>query len=171
MDAERFVRWLTAPERMAGHSEYLLPQSVLRRLVRADPPSLLALGRRWAGRPAYLAALVQALPPGRREAFHDAATAHTPAPDGLVPDPVLAVLPRGRRQAEARRRAERARRDGWATDRLLEVVAHLPVDEARPELLAAIQRSDADTRRVAWARLVENAVRARDAEALARCSN
>ncbi|MCX4631653.1 hypothetical protein [Streptomyces sp. NBC_01443] len=166
VDAERFVRWLTAPERTAGHSEHLLPQSVLRRLVRADPPSLLALGRRWAGRPAYLAALVKALPPGRREAFHDAATAHTPAPDGLVPDPVLAVLPRGRRQAEARRRAERARRDGWALDRLLEAVAHLPVDEARPELLAAIQRSDADIRRVAWARLVENAVRARDAEAL-----
>lgn len=166
VDAERFVRWLTAPEREAGRGESLLPQSLLRQLVRADPPSLPALGRRWAGRPVYLAALLKALPPGRREAFHDAATEHTPAHDGLVPDPVLAVLPRERRQAEARRRADRARRDAWPISRLLELVAHLPVAEARPELLAATQRSDADTRRAAWPRLVENAVHARDGEAL-----
>ncbi|MFE2148374.1 hypothetical protein ACFXA3_42865, partial [Streptomyces sp. NPDC059456] len=38
-DAERFVRWLTAPERGAGPLERLLPQPVLRRRGRADPPS------------------------------------------------------------------------------------------------------------------------------------
>ncbi|MER7465827.1 hypothetical protein [Streptomyces sp. NPDC097981] len=167
VDAERLVRWLTAPERRAGqHTDHLLPQARLRQLVRADPPSLPALGRRWAGRPAYLAALLKALPPARREAFHDAATEHTPAPGGTVPDPVLAVLPRERRQAEARWGAERARRDTGETGRILALVAHLPVAEARPELLAATQRSDADTRRAAWPRLVENAVHARDAEAL-----
>ncbi|MFF3862697.1 hypothetical protein [Streptomyces sp. NPDC002209] len=165
-DAERFVRWLTAPDRADGYREHLLAPSRLRQLVRADPPSLPALGRRWAGRPAYLAALLKALPPGRRAAFHDAATGHVPAPDGTVPDDVLAVLPRERRQAVARRRADRARREAWATDRLLEAVAHLPVDEARPELLARTRSSDADTRRAAWPRLVENAVHARDAEAL-----
>ncbi|MFD8795385.1 hypothetical protein ACFV1T_32300, partial [Streptomyces vinaceus] len=69
-DAERFVRWLTAPERTDGYQEYFPPPSRLRQLVRADPPSLPALGRRWAGRPAYLAALLKAMPPGRREAFH-----------------------------------------------------------------------------------------------------
>ncbi|MEV0411500.1 hypothetical protein AB0I68_12035 [Streptomyces sp. NPDC050448] len=166
VDAERFVRWLTAPERGAGHNDHLLPPAPLRRLVRADPPSLPALGRRWAGRPAYLAALLKALPPGRREAFHDAAAEHAPAFDGMVPDAVRAVLPRERRQAEARRCADRARQDAGAIGRLLEVIAHLPVAQARPELLAATQRSDADTRRAAWPRLVENAVHARDAEAL-----
>ncbi|THA41385.1 hypothetical protein [Streptomyces sp. A1547] len=165
-DAERFVRWLTSPERADGYQERLLPPSRLRQLVRADPPSLPALGRRWAGRPAYLAALLKALPPGRRAAFHDAATAHLPAPDGMVPDDVLAVLPRERRQAVARRRADRARRDAGAADRVLEAVAHLPVAEARPELLAGTRSSDADTRRVAWVRFVENAVHASDAEAL-----
>ncbi|WP_405761313.1 hypothetical protein [Streptomyces sp. NBC_00045] len=167
VDAERFVRWLTAPARGTGHYEHLLPQPLLRRLVLADPPSLPALGRRWAGRPAHLAALVKALPADRREAFHDAATEHAPAPDGLIPDAVLAVLPRERRQREARCRAERARRDAWPVERLLEAASHLPVEEARPELLAATRSSDADTRRVAWVRLVENAVHAHDAEALA----
>ncbi|MFI6143982.1 hypothetical protein [Streptomyces sp. NPDC051109] len=165
-DAERFVRWLTAPERTDGYQEYLLPPSRLRQLVRADPPSLPDLGRRWAGRPAYLAALLKALPPGRRAQFHDAAIAHAPAPEGLVPDPVLAVLPRERRRAEARRHADRARREALPIERLLEALAHLPVAEARPELLAATRLSDADTRRAAWPRLVENAVHARDAEAL-----
>ncbi|MFD7840850.1 hypothetical protein [Streptomyces sp. NPDC059761] len=166
VDAERFVCWLTAPERTDGYKEYLLPPSHLRRLVRVDPPSLPALGRRWAGRPAYLAALLKALPPGRRAAFHDTATAHTPAPDGTIPDQILAVLPHERRQAAARRRADRARRDALPIERLLEAVSHLPVAEARAELLAATGRSEADTRRAAWPRLVENAVHARDAEAL-----
>ncbi|WP_030158024.1 hypothetical protein [Streptomyces sp. NRRL S-244] len=165
-DAERFVRWLAAPERADGYQAYLPPPSRLRQLVRADPPSLPDLGRRWAGRPAYLAALLKALPPGRRAAFHDAATAHTPAPDGMIPDEVLALLPRECRQAEARRCADHARREALPTERLLEALAHLPVAEARPELLAATRLSDADTRRAAWPRLVENAVHARDAEAL-----
>ncbi|MFD7082741.1 hypothetical protein [Streptomyces sp. NPDC059918] len=165
-DAERFVRWLTAPERAGGYQEYFLPRSRLRQLVQADPPSLPALGRRWAERPAYLAALLKALPPGRREEFHDTAVAHTPAPGGTVSDSVLAVLPRERREAEARREADRARRKGWPQERLLELVAHLPVAEARSELLAATRRSDAEVRRNAWPRLVENAVRARDTEAL-----
>ncbi|MFJ3910717.1 hypothetical protein [Streptomyces vinaceus] len=166
VDAERFVRWLTAPERTDGYQEYFLPPSRLRRLVRADPPSLPALGRRWAGRPAYLAALLKAMPPGRREAFHDAVTAHTSVPGGTVSDAVLAVLPRERRQAEARREADRGRRRAWPEARLLELVAHLPPAEARPELLAATRRSDAEVRRLAWPRLVENAVHARDAEAV-----
>ncbi|MFE2147481.1 hypothetical protein ACFXA3_38115, partial [Streptomyces sp. NPDC059456] len=142
------------------------PPRVRRRLVRADPPSLPALGRRWAGHPGYLAALVKELPRERREAFHDAVTEHAPTPDGLIPDAVLAVLPRERRRAEERRRADRARRDAWPADRLLEAVSRLPVEEARPELVAATRRSDADIRRAGWVRLVENAVRARDAAAL-----
>ncbi|MFI5671666.1 hypothetical protein [Streptomyces sp. NPDC051704] len=165
-DAERFVRWLTAPERPTGYQEYLPPSGRLHQLVRADPPSLPALGRRWADRPAYLAALLKALPPSRREAFHDAATAHTPAPGGTPSDTVLAVLPYGRRRAEARREVDRARRKAWPDERLLAAVSRLPVAEARPELLAATRRSDAEVRRAAWPRLVENAVHAGDAEAL-----
>ncbi|MFI8278964.1 hypothetical protein ACIGBH_29580 [Streptomyces sp. NPDC085929] len=164
-DAERFVRWLTAPERAGGYQEHLLAPSRLRQLVRADPPSLPALGRRWA-QSGHLAALLKALPPGRREEFHDTATAHTSARRGPSARSVLAVLPRERREAEARREADRGRRKPWPIQRLLEEVAYLPVAEARPELLAATRRSDADIRRAAWPRLVENAVHACDAEAL-----
>lgn len=168
-DADRLVRWLTAPERENAWHEPLPAPSVLRRIVRADPPSLPALGRRWARRPDHLAALLKAMPPGRRTAFHDAATDTGGAQKAQLPHEVLAVLPRDGRIAEARRVLAF---DSVATGkplapRRLALLSLLPVAEARTELLAAVGDGEALVRASGWEHLVANAGHARDRAALA----
>ncbi|MFG2983564.1 hypothetical protein ACGFYQ_20340 [Streptomyces sp. NPDC048258] len=166
-DAERVVRWLTAPRRGTGWNEPLPPPSVLRRIVRADPASLPALGRRWAERPNHLAALLKALPPGRRAAFHDAATQGGADRGEALPAAVLAVLPRERRIAEARRGLALKETGNPAVAGRLQLLAQLPVAEARGELLAAVGDHEALVRAAGWEHLVANTGHARDHAALA----
>ncbi|MFI6691215.1 hypothetical protein ACIBLA_05525 [Streptomyces sp. NPDC050433] len=165
VDAERTVRLLIAPER-SGRSYPPFPSaSVLRRIVQADPPSLPALGRHWAGRP-HFAALLKALPPHRRSGFFDSATAGVEIKDADQLLPVLALLPRERRWAEARRWAARRRESGGSWYEVLELVAYGPVAEARPELLAGTRRPDAGDRARAWPLLIANAAHSRDRAAV-----
>ncbi|GAB7029007.1 hypothetical protein AB0G35_12010 [Streptomyces sp. NPDC021749] len=147
VDAERVVRWLISPERRAQRHEPVPPPGVLRRLVRAAPASLPALGRHWLARGGHFTALVKAMAPGRRPAFLDAVTAGgTPGEPALA---VLDLLPRDRRWAEVRRAAaEFTSGADWWDD--LDTLAHGPFDEARPALLAAVRRPDADDRAAAW---------------------
>ncbi|WP_455359760.1 hypothetical protein [Streptomyces sp. SYSU K21746] len=155
-DAERTVRLLISPDRKQPRHEPLPASTVLRRLVRADPPSLPALGRYWLNRPQHFAALLKALPPSRRSDFLDAATAGTEARGEQV-HPVLALLPRERRWAEVHRWLPRARAEAWFWGDVLELLAHGPVPQARPELLAATRRPDAGDRALAWPLLIANA--------------
>ncbi|MBZ3901932.1 hypothetical protein [Streptomyces griseiscabiei] len=155
-DADRVIRWITSADRNEQRHEPLPPTGVLRRLVRAEPASLTALGRHWLNRGAHFAALVKAMAPGRRPAFVD-----TVAEGGTHWSPALSVLellPRERRWAEVRRAA--AEFDGtgsWWDD--LDTLAHGSLDEARAELLAAIARPDADDRAIAWPLFVACAAR------------
>ncbi|WP_031068927.1 hypothetical protein [Streptomyces sp. NRRL S-118] len=162
-DAERTVRLLVSPERTSRHDPSPRP-AVLRRLARADPPSLPVLGRLWArNRPQRFAALLKALPPARRTAFLDTVTEGT---DGRIADAVLALLPRDRRYQEARRWVSRGRAESWHWSDVLETLAHCPVEEARPELLAALARPDAEERAFVWPLLVANAGASRDPAAV-----
>ncbi|MFG3117729.1 hypothetical protein ACGF4C_25465 [Streptomyces sp. NPDC048197] len=150
-DAERVVRWLTSPDRYLQRHEPVPPPGVLRRLVRAAPESLPVLGRHWLGRSVHFTALVKAMAPGRRPAFLDAVAAGgAPGEPALA---VLALLPRERRWAEVRRAAAEFT-DGTSWWERLDTLAHGPLDEARPALLAGIRRSDADDRAAAWPLLV-----------------
>ncbi|MEV5907041.1 hypothetical protein AB0L81_45670, partial [Streptomyces sp. NPDC052127] len=155
-DAERVIRWITSPDRREERHEPIPPPGVLHRLVRAEPASLTALGRHWLNRGGHFTALVKAIAPGLRPAFVDAVVG-----GGTRRDPALSVLdllPRERRWAEVRRAA--AEFDGtgyWWDD--LDTLAHGPIDEARPALLAAIGRSDADDRAAAWPLFVACAAR------------
>ncbi|MEU9309352.1 hypothetical protein [Streptomyces sp. NPDC048256] len=162
-DAERVIRWITSPDRREQRHEPIPPPGVLHRLVRAEPASLTALGRHWLNRGDHFTALVKAIAPGRRPAFVDAV-----ADAGTQRDPALSVLgllPRERRWAEVRRAAaEFDGTDYWWDD--LDTLAHGPIDEARPALLAAIGRSDADDRAAAWPLFVACAARDGSREAI-----
>ncbi|MER6420021.1 hypothetical protein [Streptomyces sp. NPDC001137] len=154
-DAERVVRWIISPDRNAPRHEPAPPPGVLRRLVRAEPPSLPLLGRHWMQRHGHFAGLLKAMAPGRRAAFLDATA------DGTNWDPALSVLgllPRERRWAEVRRAAAEFgdRVDDWED---LDTLAHGPYDEARATLLAATRRSEAYERAAAWPLLVACAAR------------
>ena len=153
----RALRLLLAPEH-AGHlRESGLPPSVLRRLVRAEPPELIELGRAWSTHPHRFAELLRALPPGRRAVFHDIVTDAEERTHEPLHEEVLAALPYVRREEEARRMAEQARdRDAhWTT--VLAALAHLPDEEAREEVAAATRRPAAEDRARAWPLLVRQA--------------
>ncbi|MFD5102615.1 hypothetical protein [Streptomyces albidochromogenes] len=152
-DAERTVRWLLSGERDRQRHAPLLPPGALRRLVRADPPSLPALGRLWLHRSQQFTLLLKAMPPHRRGAFVDEVTSG--AERRYPGDEVLALLPRERRRAEVRHWGEvAARSQEWSWYDTLETLAYGPFDEAGPELLAALKRPDADDRALAWPLLV-----------------
>ncbi|WEH19764.1 hypothetical protein [Streptomyces sp. VNUA24] len=146
-DAERVIAWIAAPGRRAQRHEPLPPPGVVRRLVRAEPASLIALGRHWLHRGPHFASLVNALAPGRRAAFVDAVAVGVR--NGDVALGALALLPRERRWAEVRRALAESDGTGyWWED--LDTLSHGPFDEARAELVAALGRPDADDRATAW---------------------
>ncbi|WP_020126490.1 hypothetical protein [Streptomyces sp. 303MFCol5.2] len=162
-DAERVIRWITSPDRREQRHEPIPPPGVLHRLVRAEPASLTALGRHWLNRGAHFTALVKAIAPGLRPAFVDAVADAGTRRDAAMS--VLGLLPRERRWAEVRRAAaEFDGTDYWWDD--LDTLAHGPIDEARPALLAAIGRSDADDRAAAWPLFVACAAREGSREAI-----
>ncbi|MFI0815462.1 hypothetical protein ACH4TX_02845 [Streptomyces sp. NPDC021098] len=165
-DPGRTLDLLLTPEHIHLVRGRGLERAVLRRLVAADPPELDALGRALAHYDEAMARLLTALPPARRAAFFDAATAERDRAHAVLAPAVLDALPRAARHAEARRMAEQARERGahWAT--VLEAVAYLPVEEAHDELLAATRRPAADDRATAYPLLIRNAARSGDPDAV-----
>lgn len=165
-DAERVVRLLADPRRGAVGPYTTPPTSgTLRRLVLADPPSLPALGRHWLAAPRCFAALLRALPPGRRDAFLDLVYAGVlPREDEL--SLLLPLFPHARRHAEARRQVAARRAQGRPWSQIAPVLAYLPTEEAQPQLRAALARPDADDRCAAWAALFANAAASDDRAAV-----
>ncbi|MEV4557666.1 hypothetical protein AB0K51_11790 [Kitasatospora sp. NPDC049285] len=162
LDVERATAWLAHPDRAPRHWSPLPSRAALRLLARAEPAALPALGRRWLAEPHRLAALLRALPPSRRSAFLDLARGELPLTEAQLTDQVLKLLPRERRWAEVRRLREEALAQGREERELRHLTALLPPADARPELLAATRRPDADERAAAWRHLV--AVAAADAD-------
>ncbi|MEU0806430.1 hypothetical protein [Streptomyces sp. NPDC005970] len=162
----RTIRLLLTPERAGVLRGRGLDRAVLRRLVRADPPELAHLARALGHEAQALSRLLAALPPSRRPAFFDAAVAERDLTHAELEPVLLEVLPRARREAEARRMAERARERGASWVTVLEAVSYLPVGEAREELLRATRRSAADDRALAYPLLIRNAARSGDPEAV-----
>ncbi|GGO64328.1 hypothetical protein [Nonomuraea cavernae] len=112
-----------------------------------------------------LADLLRALPPSRREAVFDAATAGTDLGRAELSGPLLEVLPLDRRSAEARRMA-RLRPVAQSPSRLLETTGFLPYGEAEPALRAATRRSNGSDRALGYRHLIACAGRSRDPEVI-----
>ncbi|MGY0057163.1 hypothetical protein ACWY4P_11440 [Streptomyces sp. LZ34] len=162
----RTIWLLLAPEHAGILRGRGLERAVLRRLVRADPPELVDLARALGHDAQALSRLLAALPPARRPDFFDAAVAERDLSRADVEPDLLEVVPRPRREAEARRMAARARERGAPWTAVLEAVAYLPVEEARDELLRAARRSTADDRALAYPLLIRNTARSGDPDAV-----
>ncbi|BBA98441.1 hypothetical protein RVR_4626 [Actinacidiphila reveromycinica] len=163
----RTIRLITASGRGAPPAPGLLSRTALARVARHAPPELADLGRAWSHSQGALADLLRALPPSRREACYDAATAGRDMSRAELSDALLDVLPRSRARTEARRMAQQLERGGAAWNVVLSAVAHLPVAEARPRLLAAVRRPAAEDRAQAYPMLVANAARSHRPAAVA----
>ncbi|MEU1784598.1 hypothetical protein ABZ553_01410 [Streptomyces sparsogenes] len=162
----RTIRLLLAPEHAGVLRGRGLERAVLRRLIRADPPELADLARALGHDAHALARLLAALPPARRPDVLDAALAERDLSHADMAPALLEVLPRPRREAEARRMAARARERGAPWTTVLEAVAYLPVGEARDDLLEATRRSSAEDRALAYPLLIRNTARSGDPDAV-----
>ncbi|MGW7434136.1 hypothetical protein ACWGIN_31975 [Streptomyces sp. NPDC054861] len=153
-DAERTLRWLLSPDRDHQRYPQRLSPGAVRALVRAEPPSLGRFARAWLRHPPHLAALLKAMPLGRRAAFLDSLNGRQPS-TGYVPDDLLDVLPRERRWAEVRRwLAEADAEGGYFWWDVLETAAYGPYAEARPRMLDALRQPDAEDRARVWRELL-----------------
>ncbi|MFJ1752787.1 hypothetical protein [Kitasatospora sp. NPDC088134] len=168
VDAERATAWLADPERPWESWEPRPSRSALNRLAQADPPALAALGRRWLAAPDRFAVLLRAVPPSRRAAFLDAAADGQPLDAGRLTVPVLRLLPRERRRAEAGRLLAEGRARGAEERALRPLTALLPPAEALAALLPVTRRPDAAERAEAWRLLVAGAADDPDPAAPAR---
>ncbi|UQI46295.1 hypothetical protein M1P56_19075 [Streptomyces sp. HU2014] len=161
----RTIRLLLAPGRGTAHP-LRLGAPLLRTFVRHDPPELTELARALGHDQRALADLLRRMAPSRRAACYDAAMAGRATGHSILSDDLLDVLPRARREAEARRMAAQAREHGASWQRVLGCVAFLPVAEARAELLAATRRSVPEERAYAYQLLLRNAARTREPAAV-----
>ncbi|WOX20657.1 hypothetical protein [Streptomyces solicathayae] len=138
-----------------------------RRIARTAPrDQVFALGRALTDRPYELARLIAAHPPGRRAAFHEAVLEGRSGTRHLAGPEVLRVLPREAAAREARRVVAYCQGRPGRRERLLEAVACLPVAEAREPLLAATREPVLEEREAAWPRLIRNAARSGDPDAV-----
>ncbi|WP_405584786.1 hypothetical protein [Streptomyces sp. NBC_01190] len=145
----------------------LVSRTALSRLARQAPPELIDLGRAWSHAPEFLAQVLRALPPSRREVFYDAVTAGQDLRHSTLSGSLLDALPRRRAQSEARRMAAQAAERGEPWTTVLAAVSYLPVAEARPQLIAATRRPAAEDRALAYPLLIRNAARSGEAAAIA----
>lgn len=159
------LRVLMAPGREDSEFHGLKPP-VLRVLVRHRPPGFDAFARVMGRDDRALARLLKTMAPSRRAECYDLAMNGRSTSHAALAHGILDVLPRDRRQAEARRMAEQAREYGGSWQTILSAMAHLPVAEARPELLAATRRSEPTERAYAYKLLVRNAALTRDPAAV-----
>ncbi|MET9857581.1 hypothetical protein ABZY57_32245, partial [Streptomyces sp. NPDC006450] len=145
-----------------------------RRFAAAVPEEELVAAVRAASAPApMLAALLPALPPGRRGAVLDAVRAEegsAPAsPAGsetaVLPPGLMRVLPARDAAPFARHAVDRARTRGAAPIELLELRAFLPYEDEAAALRKDTRRADPAERAAAWRALVHAAARARRPEA------
>ena len=126
-----------------------LPKAILRRAGRLPERALLRLAAALAPSVASLTALLAALPPSRRAAVWAAAHEGVDGRSAVWPETLLAVLPHGLRQAEARRMLSLPE---VAKDpaRVLAVSSCLSLAEALPALDARARAARGEDRAVGW---------------------
>lgn len=156
-DARRTVGLLIR----SGTSCPALSRGLARRIVSAAPPNLTGLGRALRDDEQRFASLLRAFPPSERGAFFDAVHADIDMTHGHIDEDVLELLPSARRVAEARRMLVLAERED-DTELRRGLLAQLPYDEVREELLAEAGRPDANDRASGYRALIACAARTRD---------
>jgi hypothetical protein len=165
-DPNRVARLLLADSaRGVQPGRWRLTRSVRDRLANLSDVDLGALLRATGPAPGTVAAILRRVPPRRREAVFEAAYAGSDLARQVLPDDLLAVLPHGRRHAEARRMLALP---AVATDRdnRLRVTAFLPYTEAVAQLRTATRSAEAEERAQAYALLVGCAARTDDPAAV-----
>ncbi|MYW03789.1 hypothetical protein, partial [Streptomyces sp. SID3343] len=160
-DHERVLRLLVEAERI-GPTVSRLSTGAVRRVVDTRSPTLVDLGRELRRDDASLVRLMRMMPPSRRAAFHDAVNADRDVSRAVLGDAVLAVLPRERRYVEVRRMLTLPHADAHESQRLA-LLAHLPLNEVRAELVATTRRPDAVQRAAGYRRLIACAAAGGDA--------
>ncbi|MGW0660215.1 hypothetical protein [Streptodolium elevatio] len=145
----------------AGHHGPALSRGVAHRLAAAATENLADLGRAVRDNEALFTSLLRAFPPSAREAFFDAVHADVDLSQWEIDEDVLELLPTARRIAEARRMLAVAEAED-DTDARQHMLARLPYDEVRGELLAECRRPDAYDRANGYRALIGCAARTRD---------
>lgn len=135
-----------------------LPPGVLAEVDAFSPEQLRALARALAETPHYLAALLEALAPSRREALYAHAFEGIPARE--LPDVLLAALPHALRDTEAERRLS-FREVKESRERLLATHALRTIEHAREPLTQAAFAAKAEDRAQALGFLVRATGRSR----------
>jgi hypothetical protein len=159
-DTGRVVALLCTPDRAKWLARAKLPRSLRRRLAELGPAAA-PVARRLREHEPSLTALLSAAPPSRRSALYDAAYAGVDRGQARPSDPLLEVLPRPRRHAEARRILALGL-VGADEALTLHYTAFLPFDQARQTLTGAARRARAEDRAAGYALLVGCASRGGD---------
>jgi hypothetical protein len=160
-DPGRVIALLSAPSRTRWLEWTRLPRPLLRRLARLDPAALAPLAERLRGNETALVALLRALPPSRRAVLFTAAYAGIDRAQAMPSDPMLEVLPRVLRAAEATRMLALPAVAADA-DLAVHYTAFLPWDQACRPLREAASRARAEDRARGYELLVGCAARTAD---------
>ncbi|MEU7574603.1 hypothetical protein [Micromonospora sp. NPDC049240] len=165
-DAARVVRLLTAPGRAAWVARTASTPALRRRLATLPTDELAPLAARLRDHGRGLAALLDAVAPGRRGELYDRALAGADSTLLVPAAEVMDVLPATVRVREATRvlglpriREREADVRAWS--------AYLPWPDASAALDGAVRSGDADERATGWALLVAAARRSRDPRVVA----
>lgn len=167
VDAQTVLRMLVEPDRRAAVQRSAFTPAVKQRLIRFTDDELAVLGRMvWADASA-MAALLDAIPPSRRQPVFAAVTARLDLSQVVLDDALLDVLPHAERHRQARRMLglDRVRQLTYLTWR---IAAHLPYDEAIALLEPEARRPEAEERAAVHRSVIGAAARSRDAETVRR---
>ncbi|GAB2840656.1 hypothetical protein GCM10027176_50600 [Actinoallomurus bryophytorum] len=161
---ERMADLLLRPVTRPSLGRLLQARSVREGLVRLLPePRLAELLRAVREDDATLVLVLRTFPPSRREPVFDTALEGVDLSARELAPAVLEVLPLARRAREARRMLG-LRKVADDPERVLEVTAFLPYDQATETLREATRRSDAEERGHGYTLLIGCAGRSRDPE-------
>ena len=167
VDPRAVLRILLEPDRREAVRRSAFTPAVKRRLGRFTDDELVALGRIAWATPAAMAALLDAIPPARRQPVFAGVTARLDLSQAVLDDVLLDVLPHAERHRQAARmlgldRVRQLTYLGWR------IAAHLPFDEALALLEPEARRPEAEERGAVHRSVIGAAARSRNPETVRR---
>ena len=167
IDRQTVLAILLEPDRRDAVEDHAFTPAVRRRLGRFSDDELAALGRIVWSDPTVVAALLDAIPPSRRQPVFTAITDRLDLSQVALEDVLLDVLPHAERHRQARRMLglERVRQFVYLTWR---AAAQLPFDEAIALLEPEARRPEAEERAAVYRAVIGAAARSRDPETVRR---